>query len=230
MTRNWGWVMLFFLPLAGCNGSSQTSADATPLTPVGVVDLDRAASELGLAQQVADILKAEDQQLVAGLMDIKRQLQQQFDAKKKEAGDTPSSKHKEELQLMELQANQILENIRMRSQARLQEVKASLIQQVRLKFSETIQSVAKARQMNVVLTSPNDAVIYSMASVDVTGELIEAVRASGSTIKLEPPAPPAKAPTNTGSVPATPGSSTQKKTPARERKDETRGKTKGEGK
>ena len=203
MTRNWAWALLLVVaPLMGCNQGSQ--GDTNRSSPVGVVDLDRTASELGLTQQVTQILKEEDQRLVAGLMDIKQKMQTQFDAKKKQAGETPSTKDKEELQLMEIQANQILENMRQRSQMRLQEVRAALVQQLRLKFSESIQGVAKTHQMKVVLTSPNDAVIYSAAAVDITGDLIESLRDKSSSIKLSAPALP-PAPAGTTAPPATSG-------------------------
>ena len=193
MSRNWAWAVLLAVALLpGCNPptSQGEQGDASKSSSVGVVDLDRAASELGLTQQVTKIIQAEDQKLVAGLMDIKQKMQTQFDAKKKLAGETPSTKDKEELQLMELQANQILENMRMRSQARLQEVRGALVQQLRLKFSESVQDIAKSHQMKVVLTYPNDAVIYSAPAVDLTGELIEALRGKTSSIELSAPTLP----------------------------------------
>lgn len=204
MTRYWAWaVLVVAVSLPGCNQNSP--GDENRSSPVGIVDLDRAASELGLTQQLTQILQTEDQKLVAGLMEIKTKMQTQFDAKKKQAGETPSTKDREELQVMELQANQILENMRQRSQLRLQEVRAALVQQLRLKFSESIQGIAKTHQMKVVLTSPNDAVIYSAAAVDITGDLIEALRDKSSSIKLVPPAPPAGSSTGTAPPPATTG-------------------------
>lgn len=185
MTRIASGALLMTLCFMGCN--QPPAADTSSSSAVGVVDLDRAANELGLTQQVTDILKAEDQKLVNGLLEIKQKFQAQIDAKKKEIGETPAAKDKEELQVMELQANQILANMQQRSQLRLQEVRGALVQQLRLKFSESVQGIAKKHQMKVVLTSPNDAVIYSAATVDVTGELIEAMRDSSKTIKLEAP-------------------------------------------
>lgn len=212
MTRMALCASLLTLFLTGCN-TPPPAADVSGQSSVGVVDLDRAAKELGLTQQVTDILTTEEQKLINGLVEIKQKLQGQFDAKKKEAGETPSAKDKEDLQGMELQANQILANVQQRSQLRLQEVRGTLVQQLRLKFSETVQGIAKKHQMKVVLTSPNDAVIYSSSTVDVTGELIEALRDSSKSIKLEAPgtggatsgtSPPAQIETPKGNATGTP--------------------------
>jgi len=195
--------------LLGCN--APPPAEKTSDSQIGVVDLDRAANELGLTQQVTDILKAEDQKLLNGLLEIKQKFQAQIDTKKKEGGETPSAKDKEELQLMELQANQILANMQQRSQLRLQEVRGALVQQLRLKFSESVQGIAKKHEMKVVLTSPNNAVIYSAATVDVTGELIEAMRDSSKTIKLESPGTNGGNSSGTVPPPNSSGSTSEKK-------------------
>src|SRR5262245_14922435 len=94
---------LFLLGSLGCTPTTPPVSTPSDTTPVGIVDLDRAAEKLGLSHQVEQILQAQRQKLGAELTEVQKKMQSQLDAKKKEFGETPAQKDKEQLQLMELQ-------------------------------------------------------------------------------------------------------------------------------
>jgi Skp family chaperone for outer membrane proteins len=202
----------------GASGDGDAANAAAGAAHVGVVDMDRAAKELGLKLQAGQIMKEHEDALVSQVNEIKSRLQAQVDAKKKEIGDNPAPKDKEELQLLVIQANQAMAGLENQVGSRLQQINSSLVQQLRQIFRDQIKKIADARKMQVVLTSSNDvaiaeSVIYSSKTVDVTNDLIEALKGESSKIKLTAPPVPPSQPAISSGPPATGGTPPARTTP-----------------
>lgn len=199
------------LLISGCQKGSQNEAELS--AHVGVVDMNRAGKELGLSQQVVQIVKEHRESLAAEVLDIKSRLQAQFDAKKKELGENPPQKDKEQLQLFVIQANNAVAGLEGQANARLQEINGSLVQQLRQIFQDQIKKIASDRKMQVVLITSNDVnvpetVVYSSTTVDITNDLIEALKGESAKIKLKAPPVTRSQPAISSGAPA-PGTAPQ---------------------
>lgn len=178
--------VLSLLTLGGCD-KFQSSPNTV------VLDLDAIANATGQAATIKQQLEQANQELNSQLSTISAKLNEQLAEEKKKMGKKPSKTEKQELQKLTLQANQKMQQAKGIASQKAQQYRAALILQLRKNVQPIAEEIASKRGADIVLTS-NNSMIWFNPEIDITDEVIAAIRAmpstdkAGNTSKTEQPA------------------------------------------
>lgn len=183
-------ALLLLALLGGCKVGDSASNTA-------VVDIERVAKETGLSEKVNKELEEFQQGLQAKLNEVQGSLTTQIDAKKKEIGEKPSEKQREELAQLFNNARQQFQQAQQGAAKNLEGKRASLIISVRDQIRPVARKVAKARGMSVILAKSDILILDYDRAADITDAVISEMLIKPATAPAaasEAATPPADTP------------------------------------
>lgn len=185
---------------------------------VAVVDLDKVAKELGRDVQMANDLKANQNNLATQLSTLEKNAVEQLNKIKAELGETPEEDKLKEFAQKAQNAQVNFNNIQKQAIAAIGQRRDVLVANFRQEARPVCDKIAKANGANAVVTR-NDAFLFSFDNtIDITDSVIAEMR-------LNPPkaAAPAAAPAGDNKVRQASATTTKpapKTRPAAPKKDE----------
>ncbi len=155
---------------------SLTGCDKFQSTGTAILDLDAIANATGQAAIIKQQIEQANQELNAQLNTISNKLNEQLAAEKKKMGKKLSTEEQQKLQQLTQLANQKMQQAKMLASQKSQQYRAALIQQLRLNIKPVAEKIARSRGVDIVVTA-NNTTIWFNPEVDITDEVIAAVRA-----------------------------------------------------
>ncbi len=160
--------LFFLLMLTGCDKFQ--SANTV------ILDLDVIANATGQAGIIKQQIEQANKELNSQLNTISNKLNEQLANEKEKMGKKLSKDEKQKLQQLTLQANQKMQQAKALASQKSQQYQAALIQQLRLNIKPIAEKIALSRGANIVSTA-NNTTIWFNPEIDITDEVIAAVRA-----------------------------------------------------
>lgn len=196
--------------LSGCGNQSGAPQAAAPKGGMAVVDLDAIAQAVGQTQKIKDAVTLSTNAVNQQLLKLQEGYREQLAAKEKEFGETPTDEQKQELARLNALAGQQLGAAKQRGQQALsrysQQAVAKVSTDLRAEIRPICQEIAAKRGLGVVVPKNEGFLLSVDPGVDITAEVIEALKAKGMMSPAVAPASvPAPAEPVTASEPATEG-------------------------
>jgi len=170
MTGLWVACVTAILMIAGC--------DQMPGMGPGtlVVDLTAVAKAIGQDQSMQDRAEAAREDLNTQLTESARELEQQIEQERIKFGESPTEEQQLQLQQMTQQAQQRYGQLQAEAQQNVQQHEINLVQEFREQVRPFAEKIARSRGAEVVLLA-DQSVFWLDPAVDITGEVIDALRA-----------------------------------------------------
>jgi len=162
-------IILILFSLSACD-------KLQPVSSTAILDLDAIANATGQADVIKQQIEQANQELNSQLATISNKLNEQLAAEKKKMGKKLSKDKQKELHQFTLQANQKMQQARSLAAQKAQQYRAALIQQLRLNIKPIAEKIARNRRADIVITT-NSTTIWFDPEIDITDEVIAAVRA-----------------------------------------------------
>ena len=159
----------------GCNQSFQQSGN------VAVVDLDQVAATLGRTELIKSAIEQRKDELNRKVSGAKTSYENQLRATAAKLGEEPSDEQKQQLVKMQQQANKQLTQYAQQAKGNLQQHRAQLLQQFRDEARTVAQQVAKEKGLSMVVTKNDSFVLAYDDAADITREVAQRMRPTGST-------------------------------------------------
>ena len=175
-------VLLLLLVAIAC-GESKDAAQPSH----AVVDLVAVAKATGRDTVIQQQIEVATRGLNEQLVEAAKKMQEQLDAEKAKHGEKPTEEQTKSLAALTAAAHEKLQNNKMLAKLRQDEVRAQMIIAFRDEVRPIAAKIAMERGASIVITTSGQVVWFDV-SIDITDELIAALRARDS----EPKAAPAK--------------------------------------
>ncbi|HBO44787.1 MAG TPA: hypothetical protein DD670_12830 [Planctomycetaceae bacterium] len=182
-TRRIAAACLFITLAVGCDrfGSERVTSSpeadkAKSLGNVAVIDLDAVAEQLGHKAQIQNAIRQRDKDYAEQLGVIKANYEQKLSAIKQETGETPTPEQSKYLVQSANEFTRSLQQNTAKAQQALGSYQSSLIQQYRAQVKQVAQEVAAERGLGIILTKSDTVLAHDM-TVDITGAVVERIRA-----------------------------------------------------
>jgi Skp family chaperone for outer membrane proteins len=181
------------ITIAACVGLSACG----PETPQGsgrtaVINMDQIAAALGRDQMIQSRIQAAEQEAEQRLNRLREELQQQLETKRRELGENPTDAQQEAIGRMGMEAEQRFRQEVAQVQEAAARLRAGLVSQFREEVRPSAERIGKSRGFAIVLIH-HDAVLSYQPDSDITLDVIEELKASGSagtgTAQRVPPTP-----------------------------------------
>ncbi len=164
-------VALIALALAGCGRLGFGGG-------VAVVDLDAVARALERDAVIEQRIGEANRELAAQLEDVAAKLEERLAEQAEEIGEPDSEAARRELQRIQAEARAQLRQTRQRAQALSARYRARVVASFREEVRPYAMELARERGAQAVLASGTQLVWFD-AGVDITDEVIAAMRAAG---------------------------------------------------
>lgn len=153
-----------------------TGCDRLGGNTAAVIDLTAISKATGQDEVVKSQMEKATIELNAQLSEAAAQLEKQLADKKEEYGESATQEQNKELQKFALSAGQQLKQNQAMAQQQAQQYQRGLLLTWRDQIQPVVEEVARKHNAKVVLVS-NPALMWFDESVDITGEVIAALRA-----------------------------------------------------
>jgi Skp family chaperone for outer membrane proteins len=160
---------------------------------VALVDLTSVAKALGRDTQIAGEVQRNNQVMVADVLKNQKDLQAAFESEKAKLGANPTDEQKKALEKRAAELNNQLRTTASQADLRAREFQARLVTNFREEVRPVALKIAQARNAHIVMIV-NDNLLAADTSVDITNDVIAALRASGSALGATNMPAPAPAP------------------------------------
>jgi len=141
-----------------------------------VIDLTTVAKAIGQDQSMQDRAEAAREDLNTQLTESARELEQQIEQERVKFGESPTEEQQLQLQQMTQQAQQRYGQLQAEAQQNVQQHEINLVQEFREQVRPFAEKIARSRGAEVVLLA-DQSVFWLDPAVDITGEVIDALRA-----------------------------------------------------
>ncbi len=178
----------------GCDQAGSAPAEGG----LGMIDLERVASELGRTQTMQQTLMAQEQAAQQTIGNIQKQYAQQLDQMRARVGETPTAEQEQELAQFVRGAQQRMQREIGNAQQQLERTRITLSSQFRDEIKPYIRQLAEETHKSAILFKSDSLVLYATESVDMTDALINKLIAAGQKTSTSP-TPPAS-PSNPNSA------------------------------
>lgn len=156
--------------LVGCGGSEPAGQR------VAIVDFEEVLKGTGLDKDISQVVQQSEAQIRGKLTEFQKQLEDQFAAKRKEFGETPTPEQEQELQTFfnELTAqNQRATN---QTNQNLQQFQQSISQQIQEQIKGICLELAEEGKYDLIMAKSPFFLAYS-DSIDLTAQVVERMNA-----------------------------------------------------
>lgn len=187
--RTLGIVAALMLLVVGC--------ERTPQSPVAIVDLDAVASALGRDDVIEQQINAANEKLSSQVLQIAKTLQEQLREQQASIGERPDAEKQSQLEARTAEANRQLQATQAEARQRAALFRNAVVARFRAEVQPVAMEIARQRGVSIVLTSAVPTVWFD-SSIDITGEVIAAMRARGNAPPpvTPPPAATPESPSN----------------------------------
>jgi Skp family chaperone for outer membrane proteins len=168
------------LLIAGCD-KLPLPADPAPAgwaKAVAVLDLSTVAKALGRDAVFREQVQAAGQQLDQQLAALSSSLQTRLREEQARLGEEPTEEEQQELQRMLADARRQVQQGQAEARQKAARYQAQLVAQFRREVQAVAAEVARSHGASAVLLA--DTVLWFEPAADITGEVIDALRARGS--------------------------------------------------
>lgn len=141
-----------------------------------IVDLAAVAKATGQEQSMQTQAQTAREDLNAELLESAGNLEQQIEQERARAGDSPTQEQELQLQQMALQAQQQYGQLQAEAQQKMQQFETNLVLEFREQVKPFAEKIARSRGSSVVLMA-DQVVFWLDPAIDITGEVIDALRA-----------------------------------------------------
>jgi Skp family chaperone for outer membrane proteins len=168
--------------LTGCDrmpppfGSAATGASTAPA--VAVLDLAAVASALGRDDLFREQVQAAGQQLNEQLAALSSSLQTRLREEQAKLGEAPTEAEQRQLQTMLADARRQVQQGQAEARQKAARYQAQLVAQFRGEVQPVAAEVARSHGASAVVLA--NTVLWFEPEVDITGEVIDALRARGA--------------------------------------------------
>ena len=159
------------LLITGCDQMSG-GADSSTL----VIDLAAVAKATGQEQAMQAKAQTSREEMNAQLVEHARNLEQQISQERAGMGDAPTQEQELQMQQMAQQAQQQYAQLQAEAQQNAQQYEMNLVLEFREQVQPFAEKVARARGASVILLA-DQTVFWLDPTIDLTGEIIDALRA-----------------------------------------------------
>ena len=167
-------------------------APAAPAPTMAVLDLGAVAKALGRDEVFRQQVEAAGQQLRQQLGELSSNLQTRLREEQAKLGDDPSEEQRQQLQRMLAEAQRQVQQGQLVARQKATEYQAQLAQQFRAEVQPVAAELARERGASGVLLA--NSLLWFEPAVDITGEVIDALRARGAASGAPALAPQGAAP------------------------------------
>jgi Skp family chaperone for outer membrane proteins len=171
-------VMLAAGLSAGCDkvgGGAEASSASQPQAVI--VDATAVSGALGRDKDLEQQMQDAGQRLQKQIEEQQTKFQAEINAKRESFGENPTQQQQQQLARMAQQAGQKLRRLQAMAQQRMQQLQARVINQFRDELSPVVKQIARENDAQLVLMNNNSVLWYDPA-IDVTDQVIGALRAA----------------------------------------------------
>lgn len=168
--------------LAACdklpNPMSQRPAAPPPASTVAILDLGAVAKALGRDEVFRGQVEAAGKELQQQLTQFSSGLQDKLREEQAKLGDAPSEEERQQLQRLVVDAQRQIQQSQLLARQKAAEFQTQLATQFRSEVQPIAAQVARSKGASSVLLS--NSVMWFEPAVDITGAVIDALRARGA--------------------------------------------------
>lgn len=168
--------------LAACdklpNPMSQRPAAPPPVSVVAILDLGAVAKALGRDEVFREQVEAAGQELQQQLTQFSSGLQDKLREEQAKLGEAPSEEERQQLQRLVVDAQRQIQQSQLLARQKAAEFQTQLATQFRSEVQPIAAQVARSKGASSVLLS--NSVMWFEPAIDVTGAVIDALRARGA--------------------------------------------------
>lgn len=188
---------------AACQPPSSRVSTVKPATGNAmVVDLDAVAKAMGWDLLIAQKVEAATASLNAQLLLAAESLEKEFKKLQADVGPSPTKEQLLQLQQVKLKVQQTIQSNKLVAEQARESIRTQQILLYRKEIKPVAARLAQNQQAQVVLIANQDVVWFDPAT-DITGKVIDEIRAKASTIPSEPAVAPDTSSASQGSAAGT---------------------------
>ena len=177
MFRGSSLLLFVFLMLAiGC----QKSEDKTAGSNVAIVDMQQIATAVGFDKALNQQLTQFNQKVSQHLQQLQSSIRSQLEIKQKELGQKPTQDQLADFQKLSAQLDNQYRQELNKAQQGSNQFHTTLVGQFRQKIDPIIQSVAKDRGLNIVI-SHSESILMVSPEADITADVLTWLKQSGQS-------------------------------------------------
>jgi Skp family chaperone for outer membrane proteins len=143
-----------------------------------IVDLTAIAKATGQEESMQDRAQTAREDVNAQLIESARELEQRLVDERTKIGDKPTQEQEVQLQQLTQQAQQQYAQLQSDAQQKVQQAEINLVLDYRETVKPFAEKIARSRGASVVLLA-GQSVFWLDPAVDITGDVISALRAEG---------------------------------------------------
>ncbi len=170
------------------NPMSQQRAASTPASAVAILDLGAVAKALGRDEVFKEQVEAAGKELQQQLTQFTSGLQDKLREEQAKLGSAPTETERQQLQKLVADAQRQVQQSQLVARQKAVEFQNQLATQLRVEVQPIAAEVARSKGASSVLLS--NSVMWFEPAVDITGAVIDALRARGVTSGAPMPAAP----------------------------------------
>ena len=192
MTRTALILLVATAALAGCDklplpaSMPAAQVESSPASGVAVLDLAAVAKALGRDQVFKQQTEAAGRQLQQQLTDFATGLQQQLRDEQAKLGEAPTQEQQQELRRKLGQAQRQVQQSQVLARQKAVQFQAQILNTFRAEVAPVAAEVARANGASAVVLS--NTTLWFDPAVDITGQVIDALRARGDAAPAAPAA------------------------------------------
>jgi len=162
------------LLLSGCD---KLPGGATPNTLI--VDLAAVAKATGQEQSMQSRAQTAREEINARLVESAGNLEQQIEQQREDFGEAPTVEQQQQLQQTMAQAQQQYGQLQAEAQQQLQQLEINMVMEFRDQIRPVAEEIARSRNANLIVLA-DQSVFWLDPAIDMTGDVISALRAEGT--------------------------------------------------
>ncbi|TWT64495.1 OmpH family outer membrane protein [Rubinisphaera italica] len=156
--------------LAGCGGSEPAGQR------VAIVDFEEVLKGTGLDKDISQVVQQSEAQIRGKLAEFQKQLEDQFAAKRKEFGETPTPEQEQELQAFFNELNAQNQRATNQTNQNLQQFQQTISQQIQEQIKGICLELAEEGKYDLIMAKSPFFLAYS-DSIDLTAQVVERMNA-----------------------------------------------------
>jgi len=172
MTNLWTIFLVATLLIAGCDRLPGGGSDTL------VVDLAAVAKATGQEESMQARSQVAREEINAQLGEAGRNLEQQIQEERTRIGDSPTQEQELQFQQMAYQAQQQYGQLQAEAQQQTQQFEVNLVLEFREAVKPFAEKIARSHGGSIILLA-DQTVFWLDPDIDLTGEIITALRAEG---------------------------------------------------
>jgi len=165
--------LMSVLLLTGCDKLPGSAGPGTL-----IVDLGAIAKATGQEESMQSRAQTVREEVNAQLAESAANLEQQIEQERESYGDTPTVEQQQQLQQTMAQAQQQYGQLQAGAQQQLQQLEINMVMEFRDQIKPVAEKIAQSRNAHLIVLA-DQSVFWLDPAIDITGDVISALRAEG---------------------------------------------------